>query len=272
MDEDPQACALATALRPRELIGAYRAADGGLAYTASSTAWFGMGCLNRDPDGGLRQANRLKRTNQRTYVEIWKAILGVNGVAASDGLRPSLVLADEERARALTVLRRLGIRPTERVIGFNPGAGERWPAKRLSPQQAVAIARVLSRALNLWILLLGGPAERTRNRWIAQQAGGAVLDAGTQHPVRVFAALIERCALLLTSDSLALHIALALRTPVVAFFGPTAGQEVDVGEQGIKLTPSPPCRCFYARRCRFATSCVDRIGPRRFVEAAAQLQ
>ena len=47
---------------------------------------------------------------------------------------------------------------------------------------------------------------------------------------------IASCRVLVTNDSLGLHLALALGTPAVALFGPTRASEIEDGETLIKLT------------------------------------
>ena len=63
---------------------------------------------------------------------------------------------------------------------------------------------------------------------------------------------IAKCRVLVTNDSLGLHIALALGKPVVALFGPTISTEVD-GENLIKLTPPLDWDCI---------PCMDSLCPK----------
>ncbi len=63
--------------------------------------------------------------------------------------------------------------------------------------------------------------------------------------IRASAALIERAALLVTNDSVALHLATALRRPVVALFGPRSphfGFGPIGPEDSVIEHPALPCR------------------------------
>ena len=74
-----------------------------------------------------------------------------------------------------------------------------------------------------------------------------------------FAALCQRCAVVLTGDTLGLHVALAVETPVIAFFGPTCEQEIDIYGQGEKLNTSLDCAPCYRRACDVSPSCMESI-------------
>ena len=71
------------------------------------------------------------------------------------------------------------------------------------------------------MILIGGPADN--------DIAGQVIDAATSSPInlvgklslRESALLIRHCQLLLTNDSAPLHLAVGVKTPVVAIFGPT---------------------------------------------------
>jgi heptosyltransferase-2 len=53
------------------------------------------------------------------------------------------------------------------------------------------------------------------------RAGGRAVNACGKLTLRQSAALIKRAALLVTNDSAPLHLASAMKTPIVALFGPT---------------------------------------------------
>lgn len=259
MDDEPTACRLAIALKARTLVGAYRHQQGQDVYTSSSAPWFRMGLLNRDADGGVRTANRLKLANDKTYLRIWLEILGAPDPERAEGREPILTLSLREHRYAERFVAGHRIDPGRGLVGLNPGAGRRWEAKQLSVERAAALARLLREQLGVMTLLLGGPAEQQRNRRILELAKGAAIDGGVTNSLREFAALIGLCRVLVTSDSLALHIGTALKKPVVALFGPTAPQEIELYGRGTKFIPRPSCRCLYQKVCRFRRSCIDRI-------------
>ena len=65
--------------------------------------------------------------------------------------------------------------------------------------------------------------------------------------------------MIVTSDTLALHIATALEKKIVALFGPTSSNEIDLFGRGIKITAKEQCRCYYNRFCSQEVSCMEKI-------------
>lgn len=79
---------------------------------------------------------------------------------------------------------------------------------------------------------------------------------------------IASCRLLVSSDSLGLHVALALGKPVVALFGPTMASEVD-GSTLTRITPPLAWDCIPCMEsdCPMETPCMHFIAPTTVAEA-----
>jgi len=80
--------------------------------------------------------------------------------------------------------------------------------KEVDQDGFLELIRTLHREMNATILLYGGPLERQRNQFLLENSSNQVLDTGLNHSIREFASLIRLCDLLVTADTLALHIAL----------------------------------------------------------------
>lgn len=266
MEEDLETARLARRFCGGELIGIRAEADR-LTYTPSSAPYYDMSLLNRAPDGSLEIADGLKAENRLTYAELWLKILGIRAPKDRSLLRPSIVLDAEDRAAAAALSRKLSKFSNSRPIGINPGAGRRWPSKQLSEDKAVEIVLALHERFSRPILLLGGSDEAERNRRIAGRCGRAAVDAGTGHSLRAFAGLVELCGALVTTDSLAFHMATALDRPAAVLIGPTSACELDVFGRGAKLLPATPCACFYKPSCTRQSHCLDEIAARDIVRA-----
>lgn len=72
---------------------------------------------------------------------------------------------------------------------------------------------------------------------------------------------INSCSLLLTHDSLGLHIALALKKKVLALFGPTASREVFFYNSGRAIYPDVECEHLpcYKTKCITGLNCMESI-------------
>jgi len=107
------------------------------------------------------------------------------------------------------------------VIGFNPGAtygsAKCWPAERFAQ-----LGRELIEKKKAWIILFGAPAEGRLNAAIAAQINHpSVLNYTGRTSITQLAGLLSHCKCLVTNDTGTMHVAAAVRTPVVAIFGPT---------------------------------------------------
>jgi len=109
------------------------------------------------------------------------------------------------------------------------------------------------------LLLLGGPGERARNRRILNRVKGAAIDTGCENTLGQFAALVRLCDLVVTGDTTALHLAIGLKIKVVALFGPTCHQEIDLFGRGEKIVSSVPCAPCYRRKCDVSPNCMEAI-------------
>ena len=83
-----------------------------------------------------------------------------------------------------------------------------------------------------------------------------------------FAALIGRLDLLVTSDSLALHLAVAQGRPVVCFFGPTSASEIELYGHGEKVVTPLGCQCCYLKDCNIRPHCMASISVEEMLAAA----
>jgi len=258
LEEDAVLCTLATRLAAASpagaLTGAFMTKDGALTYTDDAAPWLDMGLISRL---GKEEADRLKCANQHTHGSILAEILGV------DAGGPELELSETSLAAASALLGPFRGEGEGPLIGINTGAGERWESKRLPAGRTVELVQELHRALEgaVGFVLLGGVGEAERNLGIMESLGSQVriLNAGTGHDLPGFAAIVDALDLIVTSDSLALHIAVARRVPIVAFFAPTSAAEVDLHGLGEKVRSTAPDYCSYRGDADTSTLTSERL-------------
>lgn len=129
-------------------------------------------------------------------------------------------------------------------LGFNHKVGEKWPIKAWPMEHWKELERLA--------------AGRFTVSW---QEG---LDS-----IEDYIDWINSVRLLVTNDSLGLHIAHTLGKNIVALFGPTLSKEVYI-KDGVKLLPEPKPDCLpcLSTRCvRGSRSCLYDIKPSRVFEA-----
>lgn len=143
------------------------------------------------------------------------------------------------------------------IIGINTGASDVIPAKKWT----VAYQRELVAALRARgysnLVLLGGPEDSARNERIA--FGLPVIQSPTRNGLRDGLASVDACDLVITGDSLGMHLAIARGKFVVAWFGPTCAQEIDLYDRGIALQAEVPCGPCWKRSCQKDVMCYDRV-------------
>ena len=227
-----------------------------VATNATAQRWLEMGL-----------SDALKRANQRTYQSLMAEILGL----PAGGGRYVLRLTAEEIDAAKAHLHEAGLDLARPIVGLNTGAGGRWELKRWRMDGFLELIERLYVDSGVQVLLMGGSSERERNAWIRARSAVPVFDAGCDNAVRHFAALTGQCTVVVTGDTLALHIALATETSVVALFGPTSAPEIEVYDLGEKVVPDMSCLGCYKSSCNFVPNCMDLISV-DMVAAAVQRQ
>src|SRR3989338_589486 len=192
LDDEDEACELATKINKEKLIGAYYE-NGKKTYTEDSSEWFDMGLISKY---GKENADELKKLNKKTYQEIISNMLGI---------KPSEIILNldkEELGFAERFAKKYNLKENDLIIGLNTGAGKRWQCKKLSIEKTAELADKLNKELNAKVILFGGPEEAERNQKIKNRIRTAIIDAGCNNTLRHFATLVNLCDVLVASDSL----------------------------------------------------------------------
>jgi heptosyltransferase-2 len=231
-------------------------AQGRVAATnPAAQAWLQMGLFDD-----------LKRQNTRTYQSLMADILGTPRA----GHRYVFHLTPQELHRARAHLARLGLDLSRPVVGLNTGAGGRWPLKQWREGGYLELVERLHQGQGVQVLLLGGPGERERNARLERASPVPLFDAGCDNAVRHFAALTGLCSVLVTGDTLAMHLGLAVGCRLVVLFGPTSAAEIELYGRGEKVVPDMGCLGCYKSACDLAPNCMDLISVDMVASAVAR--
>jgi heptosyltransferase-2 len=239
MDKAPAAVALGRTVRAEERIG------------FALTDWGTLDIYSPQSDCALLLGidDNLKfRGNKKTYQEYMAQALGLD--YRRDEM--TLALSQEETDYARNHLRRLGVIGERRrpIIGLNTGVGTLFATKEWPSERFVELAARCAGELDAVVTLLGGPQETKRNAEIKERGGSLLIaDAGTNHTLKEFAAIVSFCDVLVTSDTFAMHVGVALKRKIVALFGSTCAQEIDLYDRGVKIFKGLECSPCYRKRC-----------------------
>jgi len=147
----------------------------------------------------------------------------------------------------------LGYTPSSKEeydIGFNFRVGEKWPTKAWK--------------IDHW-------------KQLEKLCGSKGLSVSWQEGVDNIYHYIDwlnKCRIIVSNDSLGLHLALALRKRVLGLFGSTSDKEVHFYGQGSSLIPENylECRPCFSKTCSYGEECINLVTPRLVMEAITGLR
>lgn len=175
--------------------------------------------------------------------------------------------------RAGNYLRSLGAdldRHDQPVIGLNTGSGARFAGKRLPVSTTLELIEKFSTRMNALIFILGGQDEVERNRAISQRSKYPVVNTGS-HPIHDFAAIIRECDLVISGDTTAMHIAIGVKVPVVAYFASTCASEIELYGRGVKVISGISCAPCYKKLCPIGEQCMSEMSSEEIFLASKSL-
>jgi lipopolysaccharide heptosyltransferase I len=152
-----------------------------------------------------------------------------------------------------------------RWIAIQPGA--RWTNKRWPVEHFVALVRLLSaKEPDLRFAILGGNDDRGLGAQIVAASSQCCLDLTGQLSLPEMIEWLRRCELMVTNDTGPMHVAAALRKPVIGLFGPTTPTRTGpYGQTEWALTHPLPCAPCMKPECHWPRpiECLRAITPER---------
>lgn len=168
---------------------------------------------------------------------------------------PYIHLALNERLQARELLKYM----KKPVLGVNPGATY-GSAKRWFPERFAEVADWFIKDTGGSVVLFGGQSEvEIADEIYIRTNGGfrtltSVVSLAGKTSLRELITLISECDVFVTNDSGPMHIAYAVRTPLVAIFGSTepqlTGPPQGYEENSIVIKPDLPCSPCFERTCK----------------------
>lgn len=148
---------------------------------------------------------------------------------------------------------------------INPGAA--WPNKRWPPDRFGAVAAAIRDRYGLRSRVLWGPGEESLAAAVVASSSGAAEIAPPTTIPDLFT-LASAARLMVSGDTGPLHVAGAVRTPIVALFGPTfPPRNGPWAADDVAISRDAACICHYERRCRRAEPCINSIGVGEVMDA-----
>jgi ADP-heptose:LPS heptosyltransferase len=250
LDSAPDSAVLASTVKCKEKIGYGIDTRGNVfPFNTEAVTWLEMGAFDD-----------LKKKNTRSFQDLMIEICCLK-TAKKDIV---VELSEEELNLARSFAEKVGLDQKVLKIGMNTGASGRWQLKQWTMEGFERLIKLLLEQTQASILLYGGPSEKERNEYLSRLHPTRVVNTGADNSLRQFFALVTLSDVFLTGDTLALHVATALKKKVIALFGPTSAAEIDsYNGQIVKVQADLDCLVCYKPRCDFNPNCINSITPER---------
>jgi ADP-heptose:LPS heptosyltransferase len=130
---------------------------------------------------------------------------------------------------------------TKFYIGFNTGSSLKFPDKKMTLGQHIYLINELLKNDYMRVVLLGGKEDTERNLEIYDafdsETQKKIIYTPTNLGLRSGASFMNIPDVVITGDSFGMHIAIALKKYVIAWFGITPPMEVELYKRGAKIIP-----------------------------------
>jgi predicted lipopolysaccharide heptosyltransferase III len=211
------------------------------------------------------------RWRGRCYTQVVQPVPGVQHRIDRDleALKPigiqagskdlQLWLTPEEANSADQLLDQLDVQRSQSIVLLQPGA--RYWFKAWPPERFAELTDRLMSQYGCHVLIGGGDQDIDLAQQIQQMAKSRPIIMAGRTTIKQFAAIAQKSALFIGSDSGAMHIASAVGTPVVALFGPSSPREWGPkGAHAEALYKGVDCRaCFHPTCERGEQNCMKQI-------------
>lgn len=184
--------------------------------------------------------------------------------------RDDYVLRLNEAERRETARRRAEWAPGgETIVGLNTGCSGVVQYKKLTVERHRELIEALFRTPGVKVVLLGGKEDTERNAQIADGFDG-VISSPTTLGLRDGIVSVAACDIVVSGDSLGMHLAIALKKWTVAWFGPTCAHEIDLYDRGVRVMSAASCGPCWKRSCSRSPMCYDLVSVDDLMSAVRQ--
>ncbi len=207
---------------------------------------------------GLRNTARMELRDDVPIADQNLNLLKAAGLE-TDGSASGLVFRQCHRDFARDLFGGPSHDPAAPVVSIHPSAAWNTESKCWPLGNYVELAGRITKRWNAKIVILGSPDEQGRAGVFGERIGHpSVLDLVGKTDIPQMASVISASSLFIGNDSGPMHIALCLRIPSVALFGPTSpSQIIPTGAACKVITRNLPCRPCYLHHPASRPDCRD---------------
>jgi heptosyltransferase-2 len=204
--------------------------------------------------------------NRKTYQEIIYEIAEIKYKNDEYVFR----LKEEEKKKAKEFFKKNKISKNRLAVGLNTGSGTKFETKQWPKERYLKLIDHLNTQLQANVFLLGGLREKKFNLSLEKKSKHRVYNTGNDNSLREFAGFISMMDLVVSSDTLGMHLAIGLGKKVIALFGPTCPQEIELYSRGTKLFAGVSCSPCYKQSC-VDMQCMEKITTEQVIKEIKKL-
>lgn len=253
VDKSQRSCALLNGINAGKKLGFGLNSDGKIIPLNSGAEY----------NYELGMNNNLKfRINQRTGQDYLSETFEV------DYSREEYIFnfSDEELIFISEYTKSLGLNTDDKIVGFNTGCSELFPNKKMTVDQHIYLIEKLLSKNTYKVVLLGGPEDADRNNQIYLHFKGNIINTPSNQGVRKGACYESIPQVIITGDSFGMHLAIALKKYIIAWFGVSCWTEIDLYDRGLKIFQKDLfCSPCWKKQCPYDLECIQQIDLNRIV-------
>jgi len=199
-------------------------------------------------------------------------ILEMLGIQGGDVHELELWPSDNDRKRIKDILENEWMGSGTKIVGIHVSASEKWQTKNWPIEHIAHLADILA-GYNIRTVITGVAQDLELAQEVVKKSKTKPVVLAGKTSIMELAALIERCQVFVTPDSSPMHIAAAMKTPFVAFFGPTASlRHIPPARSYAVFEKKLECAPCYRSHCHILThACMKEITPQEVAHKVREL-
>ncbi len=210
-----------------------------------------------------------KKRKEMHLVDTYKMLLRPFGIINSTS-RPTLFIGCDEVNEAKARLSLLGFKEDMNLIGINSSAAY-GPAKCWPEENFRELLEKLLEDEKNFIIFFGDAKSYDLNQNITHGFNQRLANLAGMTTLRQLMAMISVVDVFITNDSGPMHIAAALKRPLVALFGSTDDKVTGPYNTGIVIHKRVECSPCFKRVCPIDFRCMKRIKSQEVFEEVNRL-
>jgi ADP-heptose:LPS heptosyltransferase len=153
------------------------------------------------------------------------------------------------------------------IIGLNTGCGKRWQTRLWPRKYWIELINNFIE-LGFYPVLLGGPEEDDQNRYLSEKTKAYYPG---YFSLKEFIAITSNCDMVISLVTMMMHIAIALKKPLVLFNNIFNKHEFELYDNGVIVEPPSGCDCYYGNTCKRDNHCMNDLKPEVVLEKVLDL-